>query len=88
MSTIFSQYYFFEKRIELYNCFKSKGFYVRMHAYEYIIGDYKTFKAIVFIEPFYSRTYIKVLDKKDKEALKTIIDCIRSGDPQNKIILG
>ena len=83
---IISEYSFFEKRMRLYNCFREKGFYARMHAYEYIIGDYKKFKALILIEPYYSRVFIKMLDK-DQEAIKTIVECIRIGDPYIKIIL-
>ncbi|MCD6563043.1 MAG: hypothetical protein J7K23_03875 [Thermoproteales archaeon] len=83
---IFSSYFLFERRINLHRCLKENGFYVRMHAYEYIVGDYKRFKAIIFIEPYYSRVFIKILDEKDQEAIKTIIQCIRVEDPGIEII--
>lgn len=86
MDDIFSKYQLFNERVKLYNDLKDRGFYVRMHAYEYIIGDYKKFKALILIEPFRNIVYVKVLDKNDEEAIKTIIQSIKSGDSQIRIV--
>ncbi|OYT25438.1 MAG: hypothetical protein B6U95_09335 [Thermofilum sp. ex4484_82] len=66
-------------RLELLHKLKEKGFYVRMHAYEYIIGDYKRFHAIVFLEPEKNYAFIKVLG--EKEVIKEIEELIVKLDP-------
>ncbi len=60
------------------------GLYVRLHAYEYIVGDYSKFIAIIMLEPFIEKVIIKIINY-DENLLNKIISLIRNIDPKIKI---
>ena len=59
----YSPYMSYEKRLELLEKLRERGAYVRMHAYEYLIGDGRSFYAILLLEPWNARALIKVLKR-------------------------
>ncbi len=71
----------YEKRLELLWELKKRGFYVRMHAYEYLIGDGDKFKALIFLEPELERAILKILDDSVVETRKAIEEVLFNIDP-------
>jgi len=65
-------------RLRLLYLLKDSGFYVRMHAYEYVIGDGKRFIAIVLLEP--SRRSATVI--RLGENVEQVINVLRKVDPE------
>ena len=70
-------------RLKLLYRLKREGFYVRMHAYEYLVGDNKGFLALIFLEPWANRCLILPLrcDKK----MTMILKLIKKLDPAIKV---
>ena len=64
----------YSTRLRLLYRLKKEGFYVRMHAYEYLAGDEEGFLALIFLEPWVGRCFILPLRHSEKiaEILKLI----------------
>jgi len=67
----------YRNRLALMMRLKEKGFYVRMHAYEYIVARGGSFRAIILLEPWRGKVYIVKLGSGVKE----IVDIVREFDP-------
>ena len=76
----------YDLRLELLRKIKKEGYYVRMHAYEYLIGDNKRFLCILFIEPILNRVEIFVVNKEFQH-IKRIKKIIREVCPTVMIFL-
>jgi len=70
-------------RWKLAKALREKGFYVRMHAYEYLVGDGRKLLAIVLLEPRLNKAYLYALD----ENIERIADTIKSIEPSVKIMI-
>lgn len=70
-------------RLRLLYRLKKEGFYVRMHAYEYLVGDEEGFLALIFLEPWTSRCFI--LPLRYSEKINAILKLIEKLDPSIKI---
>jgi len=75
----------YEKRLKLLWELKKRGFYVRMHAYEYLIGDGDRFKVLLFLEPELERAILKILDNSVARTRKTIEEVLFSIDPRIRV---
>lgn len=73
-----------ENRIYLASKIRELGLYVRLHAYEYIIGDYSKFIAIIMLEPFMRKAVIRVIHHEE-ELLNSIVSLILNMDPSVKV---
>ncbi len=67
----------YRNRLALMMRLKEKGFYVRMHAYEYIVARGGSFRAIILLEPWRGKVYIVKLGSGVKE----IVNIVREFDP-------
>ncbi|RLE84441.1 MAG: hypothetical protein DRJ41_03110 [Thermoprotei archaeon] len=79
----FSPFIKHEERLRLAYNIRKHGFYVRLHAYEYIVGDRTRFVAIVLLEPFLGRAMVKIIN--NGENLNKIISSIKSIDSKINI---
>ncbi len=70
---------FYAKRLELLWKLREYGFYVRMHAYEYLVGDGDRFHALILLEPGLKRALVKTLG--EEEIVKVIEKIIAGIDP-------
>lgn len=73
----------YDKRLELLEKLKRRGAYVRMHAYEYLIGNGSSFYAILLLEPWNGRAILKVL--KRGGLLEEIERAVLEIDPELRI---
>lgn len=70
-------------RLKLLYRLRREGFYVRMHAYEYLIGDNKGFLALIFLEPWANRCLILPLRSDKKIAM--VLKLIKKLDPAIRV---
>ena len=74
-----------ENRLKLLFCLKESGFYVRMHAYEYLIGYNGKLIGLILLEPRFNRVILNFFEKIDTKILVSILTCIRKISPQINI---
>lgn len=73
-----------EGRLSLLQELRRRGFYVRMHAYEYLVADRTGFLAILLLEP--SAGSATVVDLRgSKGEISAIVDSVLAVDPQISI---
>ncbi|HDH07391.1 MAG TPA: hypothetical protein ENF87_03375 [Thermoproteales archaeon] len=68
-----------EKRLGLMYCLKEKDFYVRMHAYEYILGYNGRLCTLLFIDSLKYEVTVLILPSfkgDENEVISKILDCI------------
>lgn len=75
----------FEKRLKLLYKLKDSEFYVRMHAYEYLVGTKNRMIAIILLEPNKNIVEILQLERANDSDIKEIIAIIKSLDPSVKV---
>jgi len=80
-----SKFIMFSNRLKLLYKLKEKNFYVRMHAYEYIVGTGDKMVAIILLEPNKNSVDILKLKRSKGWEIKEIISTIKSLDPCVKI---
>jgi len=80
-----------EKREELAAILRERGYYVRLHAYEYLIISEGKILCSIYIFPLENTCVInynrEISGEKSKEKLYEIIDIIRTIDPNIKIAI-
>ena len=74
------------ERLRLLRELRERGFYVRMHAYEYLVGDDRGFLSIIFLEPLERRATILRL-RRNAEAVDRIVRAITGVDPGIRIVV-
>jgi len=65
-----------KKRWELMELLRKEGFYVRLHAYEYLLGYDNQLKGLLLLEPFEGNAFLKIFEKKDDEVIEKIKKCV------------
>lgn len=65
---------------------KGRGFYVRMHAYEFLVGNYRNFVALVLVEPYKNRVLVRKLEGTEEE-ISHIISAILDVEPLARVML-
>ena len=73
-----------EGRLSLLQELRRRGFYVRMHAYEYLVGDEREFLCIILLEPQTGGATVLQLRRR---AANRITEAIKSVDPGIRIII-
>lgn len=73
-----------EGRLSLLQELKRRGFYVRMHAYEYLVGDEREFLYIILLEPHEGKATIIRLRRR---AMNRIVEAIKNVDPGIRIVV-
>ncbi len=77
-----SEFLKFEKRLELLYVLKNNGFYVRMHAYEYIVGYGDRLGCIIILEP--SKNLVEIIklpySRLNEKQIEHLIRLIKSID--------
>ncbi len=72
------------ERLRLLRELRERGFYVRMHAYEYLVGDDRGFLSIILLEPHKGEATILRLRRK---AVNQIVEAVTSVDPGIRIVV-
>ncbi|MDK2463875.1 MAG: hypothetical protein QI223_03750 [Candidatus Korarchaeota archaeon] len=72
------------ERLRLLRELRERGFYVRMHAYEYLVGDNRGFLSIILLEPREGEATILRLRRM---AVNQIVEAITSVDPGIRIVV-
>lgn len=80
-----SNFIMFEKRLELLHKLKEESFYVRMHAYEYIVGTGDKIIVIVLLEPNRNVVEVLRLERANNNDVKRIVATIKNLDPNVKV---
>jgi len=75
----------FEKRLELLYKLKDNGFYVRMHAYEYIVGTGDRIVTIILLEPNRNVVEVLRLERASDRDIERVITTIKSLDPNVRV---
>ncbi len=73
-----------EGRLSLLQELRRRGFYVRMHAYEYLVGDEREFLCIILLEPHQGEATVVRLRRR---AVNRIVEAIKSVDPGIHIVV-
>ena len=74
-----------ENRLRLLRQLKKHGYFVRMHAYEYIVGDGEKFIAIILLEPYFNRAAILWLSRQNTRDKNKVLEIRRKIDENIKI---
>jgi len=74
----------YEGRLRLLFRLREAGFLVRMHAYEYIVGDGRRLVAILLLEPWARRADILDL-RGSREGVARIANIVREVDPSMEV---
>ena len=80
-----SPFSLYAKRLELLWRLKKHGFYVRMHAYEYLIGDGDKFQALILLEPELKRAILKILNNSAGNVKNIIEEILLDIDPRIRV---
>jgi len=80
-----------EKREELAIMLRERGYYVRLHAYEYLIMSEGKILCSIYIFPLENTCVInynkEISGEKSKEKLYEIVSAIKTIDPEIKILI-
>lgn len=76
-----------KKRWELMELLRKEGFYVRLHAYEYLLGYDKQLKGLLLLEPFEGNAFLKIFERKDDEIIEKIKKCVYSIDKKIRLYI-
>ena len=85
----FSPFKLLSKRLQLLRTLRERGYYVRLHAYEYLIGYENHFLAILFIEPNKRIAEFVICPpyKISKNLIRDLIKLVKEIDPYIKILI-
>jgi len=76
-----------KKRWELMELLKKEGFYVRLHAYEYLLGYNHRLKGLLLLEPFEGKALLKIFEKRNNEIVEKIKKCVYSIDKKIRLYM-
>ena len=76
-----------KKRWELMELLRKEGFYVRLHAYEYLLGYDNQLKGLLLLEPFEGNAFLKIFEKKDDGVIEKIKKCVYSIDKKIRLYM-
>jgi len=71
----------FDERIELLSYLKEKGFYVRMHAYEYLVGYGGKLLGIIFLDTINCRVEVFAVPGVEERMLRRLVEMLSSKYP-------
>jgi len=77
---VYSPFLLYENRLKLLRLLRERGYYVRMHAYEYLVGNGKELVAIVILEPRLRKGLILGLSGSEPAEIGELRDLILSLD--------
>ncbi|MCS7138684.1 MAG: hypothetical protein NZ873_01335 [Crenarchaeota archaeon] len=83
-----SPFMFPENRLKLARLIRGKGFYVRMHGYEYLVSHDGRFLCLIFLQPNNRIIMIKVFKwiEDSHNQVKEIVELIRSIDSVSELV--
>jgi len=82
-----SRFVTLENRLKLLYRLKEDNFYVRMHAYEYIVGTGDRIVAIIFLEPSRNLAEVLQLERASKCDIERVVTAIKDLDPTIRVIV-
>ena len=74
-------------RLALLEALRGRGFYVRMHAYEYLIGDGAKLVALLLLEPWVSKGELIRLRGASEAVVKEIVSSVKEVDPGLRLVV-
>lgn len=69
-----------ERRLKLMELLRKEGFYVRLHAYEYLLGYNHQLKGLLLLEPFNGNIFLKIFGEKESKIIDKVKKCVYSID--------
>ncbi len=77
----------YRRRYAVLYSLRKAGYYVHMHAYEYVIGDYRRLIAVLLLEPLSCKAEIYPVPGSPREKLESLIKVLNRVMPGIKVVV-